>query len=51
MFWKEGTFSEEAHKALADGYVADERFNAYYDKIAPGCTRFLRNAIYSCYKK
>lgn len=51
MFWKEGTFSEEAHKALADGYVADERFTAYYDKIAPGCTRFLRDAIYSYYKK
>ena len=45
MFWKEGTYSKEAHKALADGYVADERFRAYYDKIAPGCTEFFRNAI------
>lgn len=46
MFWKDGTYSKEAHKALADGYVADERFTAYYDKIAPGCTKFLRDAIY-----
>lgn len=45
MFWKEGTYSKEAHKALAEGYVADERFTAYYDKIAPGCTKFLRDAI------
>lgn len=45
MFWKDGTYSKEAHKALAEGYVADERFTAYYDKIAPGCTEFLRDAI------
>lgn len=45
MFWKEGTYSKEAHKAFAEGYVADERFTAYYDKIAPGCTEFLRDAI------
>lgn len=46
MFWKDGTYSKEAHKALADGYVADERFTAYYDKIAAGCTKFLRDAIH-----
>ncbi len=45
MFWKDGTYSKEAHKALAEGYVADERFTAYYDKIAEGCTKFLRDAI------
>ena len=47
MFWKEGMYSKEAHRMLADGYVADARFTAYYDKIAPGCTKFLRDAIYS----
>lgn len=45
MFWKDGTYSKEAHKALAKGYVADKRFTAYYDKIAPGCTEFFRDAI------
>lgn len=45
MFWKEGTYSKEAHKALAEGYATDERFTAYYDKIAEGCTKFLRDAI------
>lgn len=45
IFWKEGTYSKEAHRALAEGYVADERFTAYYDSIAVGCTKFLRDAI------
>lgn len=45
MYWKEGMYSKEAHKALAEGYVADERFTAYYDKLGEGCTKFLRDAI------
>lgn len=45
MFWKEDTYSKEVHKALAEGYVADERFTAYYDKIAVGGTKFLRDAV------
>lgn len=46
MFWPEGMYSREAHVGLADMYVADERFRAYYDRIAPGCAEFLRDAIY-----
>lgn len=46
MFWPEGMYSKEAHKGLADMYVADERFRAYYDKIEEGCAEFLREAIY-----
>ena len=38
-------YSSEYHKGLAEMYVADERFRAYYDKIAPGCAEFLRAAI------
>lgn len=45
MFWKDGTYSKEAHKALGETYVADERFKAYYDKIADGAAVFLRDAI------
>lgn len=45
MFWKEGMYSKAAHMALAEGYVADERFTAYYDKLATGCTKFLRDAL------
>lgn len=45
MFWKDGMYSKEAHLGLAEGYVADERFTAYYDAIAPGATVFLRDAI------
>lgn len=39
------SYSPEAHKGLAQMYVDDERFSAHYDKIAPGCAVFLRDAI------
>lgn len=40
------TYSKEAHAGLAQMYVADERFTAYYDeKIKPGATEFLKDAI------
>jgi DNA-binding transcriptional MerR regulator len=38
-------YSKEYHKCLGEMYAADERFKAYYDKIAPGCAEFLRDAI------
>ena len=40
-----GSYNPEAHKGLAQMYVDDERFTAYYDEIAPGCAVFLRDAI------
>lgn len=30
---------------LAQMYVDDPRFSEYYDKIAPGCAAFLRDAV------
>ena len=33
------------HRGIAELYVMDERFTAYYDKQVPGCARFLRDAI------
>lgn len=41
--WKE--YSKEAHAGLANMYVEDDRFKAYYDKEQPGCAEFLRDAI------
>ena len=38
-------YSKEYHKGLGEMYVADERFRANYDKLAPGCAKFLRDAI------
>lgn len=46
MYWKNNTYTKEAHKALAQMYVEDERFTQYYDRIATGCTKFLRDAIF-----
>lgn len=42
-FWTE--YSKEAHAGLAQMYVDDERFTAYYDRLQPGTAAFLRDAI------
>ena len=40
------SYSKEAHAGLAQMYVADPRFTAYYDeKIKPGAAQFLCDAI------
>lgn len=44
-FWKEGQYTKEAHRGLTEMYVADERFAQYYDAIAPGAAKFLRDAV------
>ncbi|MDF2699797.1 MAG: MerR family transcriptional regulator [Haloplasmataceae bacterium] len=38
-------YSKEAHAGLAQMYVDDERFTAYYDKEYPGTAQFLRDAV------
>lgn len=38
-------YSKEAHAGIAQMYVEDERFKAYYDKDQPGVAEFLREAI------
>lgn len=43
-FWKE--YSKEAHAGIAQMYVDDERFKAYYDRDQPGTAEFLRDAIH-----
>jgi DNA-binding transcriptional MerR regulator len=42
-FWN--SYSKEAHAGLAQMYVDDERFTAYYDEKQPGTAAFLRDAI------
>ena len=44
-FWKDGTYSKAAHRGIAEMYVADDRFRAYYEVVAPGAAEFLRDAI------
>ena len=43
MTWKK--YTEEAHKAIANMYIADERFKIYYDREVSGCAEFLEKAI------
>ena len=40
------SYTKEAHAGLAQMYVDDERFTAYYDKYQPGTALFLRDAIH-----
>lgn len=40
-----GHYDKEAHAGIAQMYVDDERFTAYYDKEQPGVAEFLRDAI------
>lgn len=39
--------SYEIHTGLADMYVADPRFTAYYEKIRPGLAAYLNEAIHA----
>lgn len=38
-------YTKEAHAGVAQMYVDDERFKAYYDEKQPGGAVFLRDAI------
>ncbi|OQB14947.1 MAG: HTH-type transcriptional activator mta [Firmicutes bacterium ADurb.Bin193] len=38
-------YTKEAHAGLAQMYVSDERFAAYYNRVGPGAAEFLRDAI------
>lgn len=40
-------YDPEKHAGIAELYVSDERFTAYYDREVPGCARFLRDAVES----
>jgi DNA-binding transcriptional MerR regulator len=44
FYWPK--YTKEAHAGVAQMYVDDERFKAYYDKIQPGTAEFLRDAIH-----
>ena len=38
-------YTPQAHAGLAELYVCDSRFTAYYDREVSGCAAFLRDAI------
>ncbi len=43
FYWP--AYHKEAHLGLAQTYVSDERFKAYYEAIAPGAAEFLYAAL------
>ncbi|MGM0898424.1 MAG: MerR family transcriptional regulator [Bacillota bacterium] len=44
-------YDPKAHAGLAEMYIADERFAAYYEKAGSGAAEYLRNAIVSYTEK
>ena len=38
-------YDVQRHRGLAELYIQDERFTAYYDRERPGCAQFLRDAV------
>ncbi len=40
------SYSKEAHAGVAQMYVGDERFKAYYDRVQEGAAEFLRDAVF-----
>lgn len=40
-----GTYTADAHRGLAEMYLADPRFTEYYDKEVKGCAAFLNQAV------
>ncbi|MEZ0480768.1 MerR family transcriptional regulator [Planococcus sp. SSTMD024] len=40
-----GSYDPKAHAGLAEMYVADERFAAYYERAGEGAAQYLRDAI------
>ncbi|WP_429845067.1 MerR family transcriptional regulator [Brevibacillus sp. FIR094] len=43
FYWD--SYSKDAHASVAQMYVEDPRFTAYYDKEQPGVAEFLRDAV------
>lgn len=48
-YWGKGKVTPQAHIGMAEMYVQDERFAAYYEKAAPGCAAFLEKAVKGYY--
>lgn len=44
-YWTAAMYTPDAHSALAQGYVDDPRFCAYYEAYAPDGAALLRDAI------
>ena len=43
--------TDEAHIQLVEMYGQDERFTAFYEKIAPGCAAFFAQAVRAFYRR
>ena len=42
--------SPEMHRGLGEMYIADPRFAAHYDRLAPGLSQYVRDAIVALHR-
>lgn len=49
-YWPKGAVTPQAHIGMAAMYAQDERFTAYYEKVAPGCAAFFEKAVKAYYR-
>ena len=49
-YWPAGAVTPQAHMNMAEMYVQDERFAAYYEQVAPGCAAFFAKAVRAYYQ-
>lgn len=49
--WTPELLTDEAHIQLVEMYGQDERFTAFYEKIAPGCAVFFAQAVRAFYRR
>lgn len=49
-YWTPEMLTAQSHIGLVTMYTQDERFTAYYEKVAPGCAAFFAEAIRAYYK-
>ena len=49
--WTPEMLTDEAHIQLVEMYGQDERFTAFYEKIAPGCAAFFAQAVRAFYRR
>lgn len=43
--WPDGYYDKQKHYNLSLMYIHDERFKAYYERVAPGAAEFLNKAL------
>ena len=50
-YWTPEMLTPQSHQDLVAMYCQDERFQTYYEKVAPGCAEFFGRAVRAFYQR